>query len=164
MHGIPAETASSEETAPAEEPKAAKRPRAAAHRAHVAPSKAKSGKKASPAKKATKGRESARSPKKATGFLPRRPPPPRFYERAARQSPAPSCGRILRRFLTSATICPHLGVEFAPTADPPPMWIPINAPEPESHLTRCFMRPLCGPLVRSPQTSAGRRRALPVGR
>jgi hypothetical protein len=67
MHGIPAETASSEQTAPAEEPKAAKKPRAAAHRAHVAPSKAKSGKKASPAKKATKGRKSARSPKKAPG-------------------------------------------------------------------------------------------------
>jgi hypothetical protein len=67
MHGIPAETASSEQTASAEEPKAAKKPRAAAHRAHVAPSKAKSGKKASPAKKDTQGRKSARSPKKATG-------------------------------------------------------------------------------------------------
>ena len=67
MHGIPAETASSEQTATAEEPKPAKKPRAAAHRAHVAPSKAKSGKKASPAKKATKGRKSARSPEKATG-------------------------------------------------------------------------------------------------
>jgi hypothetical protein len=67
MHGIPAETASSEQTTPAEEPKVAKKPRPAAHRAHVAPSKAKSGKKASPAKKDAKGRKSARSPKKATG-------------------------------------------------------------------------------------------------
>jgi len=33
------------------------------------------------------------------------------------------CGGVLRYVLTSATICPHLGGEFASVADPPPVWI-----------------------------------------
>ena len=64
------------------------------------------------------------------GWSPRGPPPhPSFGERAARPSPAPSWGRILRKvphLPPSAPICSHLGAEFASVADPSPMRIPIG--------------------------------------
>src|ERR1019366_139194 len=64
-----------------------------------------------------------------SGWLPRRPPPPRFGETASAANTGSLWGQILRRFLAFGTFCHHLplsGGKTSSSAGPSPLRIPIG--------------------------------------